>query len=232
MNTDKSLVDIIFIDEYYLFCEFEFKIVATSLLFSLRWLRRKVSCAKVNPSLHILVYSTLRPKFKTQIWISNSFGAKFSRWHLGINSFWSQLRSLLELSRWHLGITSFWHQLISSLVLEIPGDSLSGIPLCFLCHLGINSFWRQLGYLLELSRWHLGINSFWRQLGSSLGLGILGYSFSGIPICFPPLEFHLIIRLWETKYFPVGFLVCFYFLGELHIFRIFSWCLFIASSNG
>ena len=67
MNTDKVLVDIIFIDEYYLFREFEFKIVATSVFFPLLWLRRKVSRAKGNQSLQILEYSTPRPKLKTQI---------------------------------------------------------------------------------------------------------------------------------------------------------------------
>ena len=37
-----------------------FIIVATSVCFPLCQLRIKVSCAKVNPSLHILEYSTLR----------------------------------------------------------------------------------------------------------------------------------------------------------------------------
>ena len=108
-----------------------FKIAATSGWFLLHWLRRKVSGAKGNPSLYILEYSTLRPKFKTQILISKSIGAKFSRWHLGINSFSRQLGSLLELSRWHLGMTSFMRQLGSSLGLEIPLRFFSGIPLWF-----------------------------------------------------------------------------------------------------
>ena len=67
MNTDKALGNIIFIDEYYLFCELEFKILATSVFFPLRWLRIKVSCAKGIPSLQILEYFTPRPKLKTQI---------------------------------------------------------------------------------------------------------------------------------------------------------------------
>ena len=91
----------------------------------------------------------MRPKLKTQSLISNSVGAKFSHWHLGINYFWLQLGYLSEMSRCHLRITSFWRQLGSSLGLKIPGDSFSGITLCFIWHLGTNSFWRQLGSLLE-----------------------------------------------------------------------------------
>ena len=68
--------------------------------------RIKVSRAKGNPSLQILEYSTPRPKFQTQILISNFVGAKFSHWHIGI--------------------TSFWRQLGSSLVLEITGDYSGG----------------------------------------------------------------------------------------------------------
>ena len=102
-----------------------------SVFFPIRWLRRKVIRAKGNMSLRFLEYSTPRPKFKTQIRISNAVGAKFSCWHLGIHSFWRQLGYLLGLSFWHLGITSFWRQLGSSLELEIPRDSFSGIPLCF-----------------------------------------------------------------------------------------------------
>ena len=180
------------------------------MFFPLCRLRREVSR---DPSLQILVYYTPRLKFKTQIWISNSFGAKFSCWHLGINSFWCQLGSTFESSWWHLGITSFWIQLGSPLGLEIPIDSFSGIPFCFLWHLGINSFWRKLWSLLVFSHWHLGINSFWRQLGSPLGFGIPGYSFLGISLCFPPLGFTILIRLWVTIYFPVGVLLCFSFLG-------------------
>ena len=52
-------------------------------------------------------------------------------WRLGINSFWSQLRSSLEFSRWNLGINSVWRQLGSPLVFAIPRDSLSGIPQFF-----------------------------------------------------------------------------------------------------
>ena len=187
-----------------------------SVFFPLCRLRRKVSRAKGNPSLKILVYYTLRLKFKTQIWISNSVGAKFSWWRLGINSFWRQLGSTLESSCWHLGITSFWIQLGSPLGLEIPRDSFSRIPFCFLWHLGINYFWRQLWSSLEFSRWHLGINSFWRQLGYPLGFGITGYSFSGISLCFPLLGFTILVCSWVTTYFPVGVLLCFSFLGELH----------------
>ena len=48
-------------------------------------------------SLQIVEYCTQRPKFKTQILISNFVGAKFSCWHLGKTSFWRQLRSYLGL---------------------------------------------------------------------------------------------------------------------------------------
>ena len=216
-----------------MFCGFEFKIVATSVFFPLRRLRIKVSHANGNYSLQILEYSNPRPKFKTQILISKSVGAKLSRWHLRINSFWHQLRSLLELSRWHLRITSFWRQLGYSLGLEIPGHSFSGIPLFFRWHLEINYFWRSLGYLLELYLWHLGINSFCCQLKSSLVLGIPGYSFSGIHLWFPPLGFTMIICLWGTTHFPVGGLLCFLFLWGLHtsahIARVFIryWIFFL-----
>ena len=104
-----------------LFYFYLFKMVATSIWFTLRWLRRKLIRAKGNPSLEILEYSTPHPKLKTQTLISNFVGAKFSRWHLRINSFWRQLGSLLELSCWHLGITFFWCRLGSYLGLEIPG---------------------------------------------------------------------------------------------------------------
>ena len=83
-----------------------FKIVSTSVSFPLFWIRIKVSHEKGNPSPQILEYSTPRPKFETQIWISNLVGAKFSHWHLRI--------------------TSFWSQLVSSLVLEIPRYSSRG----------------------------------------------------------------------------------------------------------
>ena len=120
------------------------------------------------------------------------------------------------MSRWHLGLTSFWCQLGSSLGLEITGYSFSGILLCFRWHLRINYFWLQLGSLLEFSCWNLGNDSFWRQLGSPLGFGIPGDSFSGIPLCFTQLGFIMLIRSWGTTYFPVGILLCFSFLGELH----------------
>ena len=83
-------------------------------------------------------------------------------------------------------------------------------------HLGINSFWHQLGSSLEFSRWHLVINYVWRQIGSPLGFTIPRYSFSGIPPCFPPLRFTLLICPCGTTYFPVGDLLYFSFIGELH----------------
>ena len=103
----------------------------TSVSFPLRRLRRKVISAKGSPFIQILEYCTPRPKFKTQILISNSVGAKCSRWHLRINLFWIQLGFSLEFPRWHLGINSIWRQLRSPLGFAIPGDSFSGIPPCF-----------------------------------------------------------------------------------------------------
>ena len=73
------------------------KISKPNLNFKLRWLRRREGCEKGNPFLQILEYSTLRPKFQTQIWISNFVGTKFSCWHLRIISFWIQLGSSLGL---------------------------------------------------------------------------------------------------------------------------------------
>ena len=105
--------------------------------------------------------------------------------------------------------------------MKIPGDSFSGIPPHFLWCLGINSFWRQLGSSLKFSLRHLGINSVWRQLRSPLRFASPGDSFSGIPLCFPPLGFTLLIRSQGTTFSPVGGLIFFSFLVELHIFL---WC--------
>ena len=110
----------------------------------------------------------------------------------------------------------FWRHLRLYLGVKIPGDSFLGIPLCFRWCLGINSLKRQLGSLLEFSRGHLGTNSFWRQLESPLGFVIPGDSFSGIPPGFPLLEFTMIVNLWGTTFSPVGGLLLFSFLGELH----------------
>ena len=93
--------------------------------------QKKSEPCKEKSIYQILEYCTPRPKFKTQIWISNSVVANFSRWHLGINSFWRQLRSLWELSHWHLGIIYICRQLRSPLGFAIPGDSFLGILPCF-----------------------------------------------------------------------------------------------------
>ena len=45
---------------------------------------------------------------------------------------------------------------------------------------------------------------------------IPGDSLLGIPICFPPLGFTLLICSCGTTYFPVRYLLYFSFLGELH----------------
>ena len=105
-----------------------FKFLATSVWFPLCWLRRKVSRAKGNPFLLILEYSSPRPKFQTQIWISNFVGAKFSRWYLRITSFWCQLRS--------------------SLGLDIPGD-YSGVFLFAITFWGLIWF----SFIGELHEW-------------------------------------------------------------------------------
>ena len=49
-----------------------------------------------------------------------------------------------------------------------------------------------------------------------MGFAIPGDSLLGIPPCFPPLGFTIIIRLWGTTYLPVGILLYLSFLGELH----------------
>ena len=110
----------------------------------------------------------------------------------------------------------FWRQLGSPLGMKIPGDYFSGIPLGFCWRLGINSFWCQFGSSLEFSRWHLGINSVWRQLGLPLGFAIPGDSISGIPPCFPPLGFTLLICSWGITFHTIGGLLLLSFLGELH----------------
>ena len=89
------------------------KTVTKSVCCPLCQLRKKVSYAKGNLFLQILEYSTRRPKFQTQILISNFVGAKFSRWHLGI--------------------TSFLRQIGSSLGLDIPRDSFGGFLFDFPC---------------------------------------------------------------------------------------------------
>ena len=74
-----------------------FKIVATSICCPFCQLRRKVSRVKINTFIHILKYFNQRLKFQTQIWISNFIGAKFFRWHLGINSIWRRLGYSMRL---------------------------------------------------------------------------------------------------------------------------------------
>ena len=154
----------------------------------------------------------LKPKLEFQ----TPLARKLSCWHLGINSFWRQLRYSLEFSRWHLRIEYFWQQLGSFLGLEIPRDSFLGIPRCFSCHLGINSFWRKLVTLFEFFPCQLGINYFWSQLRSPMGLGIPRNSFLEISLCSSLLGFTMLIRWWRTTCFPVGVLLHLSFLGELH----------------
>ena len=79
-----------------------------------------------------------------------------------------------------------------------------------------------LGSSLEFSCGRLGTNSVWRPFGSPLGFAIPGDSFSGIPPCFPPLGFTLIVRSQGTTFSPVGGLLFFYFLGELHVRELYE----------
>ena len=97
---------------------------------------------------------------------------------------------------------------------KIPVDSFSGIPLRFCWCLRINSFWFPLGSLLEFSCGHLGTNSVWRPLGSPLEFVIPRDSFSGIPPCFPPLGFNLIVRSRGTTFSPVRVSYSYPFLGN------------------
>ena len=62
----------------------------------------------------------------------------------------------------------------------------------------------QLGSLLEFPRWRLGTIFVWCLFGSFLGYVIPGDSFSGIPPCFSPLGFTLVVRLLGTPFPPLG----------------------------
>ena len=75
---------------------------------------------------------------------------------------------------------------------------------------------------MEFSRGHLVTNFVWRPLGSPLGFAIPGDSFSGIPPCFPPLGFTLIVLSWGTIFSPVGGFLFFSFLREIHIYSYLS----------
>ena len=75
---------------------------------------------------------------------------------------------------------------------------------------------------MEFSCGRLGNNSVWRPFGLLLGFAIPGDSFSGIPPCSPPLGLTLIVRSQGTKFPPVGGLLFFYSLGELHVFFSFE----------
>ena len=158
-----------------------------------------------------------RPKFKTQISISNSVCAKLSLWHLRINSFWRQLETSLEFSSWHL-FNIFLCQLGYSLYLEIHGDSFLGIPLCFFWHIGIDSFWRQLKSLLELPAGTLELIPFGAISDLPWAWGFLKITSRGFLFAFPLLGFTMIFCSWGTTYFPVGVLLFLSFLGELHRF--------------
>ena len=63
---------------------------------------------------------------------------------------------------------------------------------------------------------HLGTFSNCRPLGLPLIFAILVDSSLVTPPWFPPLRFTLIIYLWITTFPPVGGLLFFSFLGELH----------------
>ena len=106
--------------------------------------------------------------------------------------------------------------------LEFPESPYCGFLFTFSGTLELFIFGANPQYLLEFSCWHFGINSFCRYLGSPLRFGIPGDSFSVIPLCFPPLGFNMLISLWGTAYFPVGILLCFSFIEELHMCRM--WC--------
>ena len=107
-----------------------FKSQKTSVLFPLPLLRRKVSRSKGNPFIQILEFCTPRPKLKTQNLNFKLHCCEILRWHLGINTFWRQLGSLLEFSSQYLGNNSVWIQIGSPLGFAIPGDSFSRIPPC------------------------------------------------------------------------------------------------------
>ena len=111
---------------------------------------------------------------------------------------------------------SFWCLLGLYLGVKIPGDSFSGILLCFHWCLVIISFWRSIGSSLEFFCRRLGNNSVWRPLGSPLVFAIPGDSFLGIPPCFPALGFTLILCSRGTAFSLVWGFLFFSFLGGLH----------------
>ena len=69
---------------------------------------------------------------------------------------------------------------------------------------------------MEFSRGNLRTSSVCRLFGSPLGFAIPGYSFLGIPHCFPLLGFTLIVHSRGTTFSPVGGFLFLSFLGELH----------------
>ena len=95
---------------------------------------------------------------------------------------------------------------------NLNGDSFRGFTFAFAGTADL----LPLGFLLEISRGRLRTNSFCCLFGSLLLFAIRGDSFSRIPPCFPPLGFTLIVRLQGTHFSPVGGLLFFSFLGELH----------------
>ena len=56
---------------------------------------------------------------------------------------------------------------------------------------------------MEFPRGRLRTNSFWRPFGSLLLFAIPGDSLSGIPLCFPPLGFTLIVSSLGTQFSPL-----------------------------
>ena len=93
---------------------------------------------------------------------------------------------------------------------KLKGDSLRG----FLFAFAGTSELLLLGSLLEFPRGRLGTNFVWRPFGSLLGFAIPGDSFSGIPPCFPPLGFTLIVCSRGTTFPPLVVYCSSPFLGN------------------
>ena len=91
-----------------------------------------------------------------------------------------------------------------------------GIPLWFLWYLGITS----ARIFVGIYRRRLGTNLFWRPFGSLLGFAIPRDSFSGIPTCFPPLGFTLIVSFARNSILPRrGFTVLLLYWGTTYNHR-------------
>ena len=141
-------------------------------------------------------------------YVNSSLWSKFLWPTLWRDSLFAPTRLYVEIVLYiksfyrHLG---FYFLLVPALIVlerkiqaRIPfGDSLRGFHFAFAGTselLPLGSFW-------EFSRRRLGTNSFWCPFRSLLLFAIPGDSFLGIPPCFPPLGFILIVLFARNSVF-------------------------------